>query len=154
VMILVLITFLGGAVLGQRCKVLMLLPAIACVLPVAIGVGVAQSGNLWPTLMTVVAAIASLQIGYLAGMGGSLCARGRTSPRASQVLPCGLASRTAPRALANAAFRECVSRRSRQDLDYLGRDSPSMQRRRQAITGHILFPAKIVGKLEVKRSKP
>lgn len=68
-MILVLITFLGGAVLGQRCKVLMLLPAIACVLPVAIGVGVAQSGNLWPTLMTVVAAIASLQIGYLAGMG-------------------------------------------------------------------------------------
>ena len=41
---LVLLSFLFGTVLGMRFKVLVLLPAIACALPIALAVGSRQPG--------------------------------------------------------------------------------------------------------------
>jgi len=65
----VLISLLVGMVLGQRFKVLVLVPAIAVWLPVAIGVGIAHSEELGPTVLLAALAVASLQIGYLVGVG-------------------------------------------------------------------------------------
>ena len=42
---LVLLSFLSGTVLGMRFKVLVLLPAIACALPIALAVGNRQPGS-------------------------------------------------------------------------------------------------------------
>jgi hypothetical protein len=64
-----IISLLAGAVLGQRFKVLVLLPAIAFVLLMAIGLGIANAQGLWATTLLSTIAIVSLQIGYLAGIG-------------------------------------------------------------------------------------
>jgi hypothetical protein len=64
-----LIGLLAGMVLGQRFKVLALVPAIVVSLPMAIGVGVARYGELGPTLLLAALAIAGLQVGYLLGIG-------------------------------------------------------------------------------------
>lgn len=66
---LVLIAFLAGATLGQRCRVLVLLPAIAIVTPTAIGIEIVNGGSIGAIVLTTIASIASLQIGYLAGIG-------------------------------------------------------------------------------------
>jgi len=66
--ILTLLSLLTGMVLGLRFKVLVLLPAIACVLFIAVSMAVARGEILWPALMAT-AGTASLQIGYLAGVG-------------------------------------------------------------------------------------
>jgi hypothetical protein len=63
-----LISLLLGMVLGQRFKVLALVPVIAVSLPVAAGVGIAHYGEFGPTLLLAALAIASLQMGYLAGI--------------------------------------------------------------------------------------
>jgi hypothetical protein len=64
-----LINLLAGMVLGQRFKVLALVPAIAVSLLVAIGAGIAHSRGPGPTILLAALAVASLQIGYLAGLG-------------------------------------------------------------------------------------
>jgi hypothetical protein len=64
-----LICLLVGMTLGQRFKVLILLPAIALTLVVAIGVGIARADAPWAVVLAAAAAIASLQIGYLGGVG-------------------------------------------------------------------------------------
>jgi hypothetical protein len=68
-MALPLISLLMGMVLGQRFKVLVLVPALAFVLVVAVGAGVARVQGLWPTALMAAGAVASLQIGYLGGTG-------------------------------------------------------------------------------------
>jgi hypothetical protein len=68
-MSLLLISLLLGMVLGQRFKVLVLLPAMVFLLLVAIGVGMANAQGLGPTALMAVGALASLQVGYLAGVG-------------------------------------------------------------------------------------
>lgn len=67
--ILSIISMLAGMVLGQRFKVLVLVPALGATLVVGVAVGAAQARGLWPTVLMAVAAIGSLQIGYLAGIG-------------------------------------------------------------------------------------
>ena len=67
-MALLLISLLLGMVLGQRFKVLALLPAMAFLLLVAIGAGMAGAQGPWPTALMTVGALASLQFGYLAGV--------------------------------------------------------------------------------------
>jgi len=68
-MIVALLSLLTGAVLGMRFKVLVLLPAIAAVLPIALGAGIVRDHAFGPAMLIGVAAVASLQIGYLAGVG-------------------------------------------------------------------------------------
>jgi hypothetical protein len=63
-----LISLLAGMVLGQRFKVLAVVPAIAAWLLVAIGYGMAHSEGLGSTVLLAALAVASLQIGYLAGV--------------------------------------------------------------------------------------
>jgi hypothetical protein len=75
-----LICLLAGMVLGQRFKVLAVVPAIATSSLVAIGFGIAHSEGLGRTILLAALAVASLQIGYLLGVAirYSLAA-GRTS---------------------------------------------------------------------------
>lgn len=63
-----LISLLVGMVLGQRFKVLAVVPAMAASLLVTIGIGIAHSEGLGRTVLLVALAVASLQIGYLVGV--------------------------------------------------------------------------------------
>ena len=69
-MILVAIpSFLVGAVLAQRFKVMILLPATALVLIAAAGTGLTQSYTIGWTMLIAGAGSASLQVGYQFGLG-------------------------------------------------------------------------------------
>ena len=63
-----LISLLAGMVLGQRFKVLALVPAFAISALVVIGIGTAHSEALGHTVLLAALAVASLQIGYLVGV--------------------------------------------------------------------------------------
>jgi len=77
-LILLLFCLLIGAVLGQRFKVLVLIPAMVPVLAVA--AGSAHAGTVWQILGAAVVAATSLQIGYFVGVGiRHLIATARTS---------------------------------------------------------------------------
>lgn len=66
-LMLLLICLLIGAVLGQRFKVLILIPAM--VLAVTAAAEVTYAGTFWQILGAVLVATTSLQIGYFAGVG-------------------------------------------------------------------------------------
>ena len=65
---LALLSLLTGMVLGMRSKVLILVPATACAVPIAIAIGVESYNAFGLVLLLVAAAVVSLQIGYLAGV--------------------------------------------------------------------------------------
>jgi homoserine kinase len=69
IMTFLMISTLFGLVLGQRYKVLVLVPAIALELLMAIGVGITRSEGLGSSVVMAVAAVACMQIGYCAGVG-------------------------------------------------------------------------------------
>jgi ABC-type proline/glycine betaine transport system permease subunit len=90
---LVLLSFLSGTVLGMRFKVLVLLPAIACALPIALAVGNRQPG-IGSVALVSAATVACLQIGYSAGIAirrslaaARMSGRRKTSLARSQALP-------------------------------------------------------------------
>jgi hypothetical protein len=66
-MILGIIGFVTGAVLGGRFKVLILIPAISLWLLATAGVGLVTAGDIWTVLLAMLLGTASLQIGYLTG---------------------------------------------------------------------------------------
>ena len=68
-MTILLLALLVGAVLGQRFKVLVLLPAMALALGLTAADGLAQAEPFWQVLVTAVVAFTGLQLGYLAGTG-------------------------------------------------------------------------------------
>src|SRR5277367_4961760 len=75
-----IISLLIGMVLAQRFKVFALVPAMAVVILLAIGAEVARDAGFWPTALSAVLAMVSVQIGYLAGMAvRTLLAAGRAS---------------------------------------------------------------------------
>jgi hypothetical protein len=75
-----IISLLAGMVLGQRFKVLILLPAIGFAVIVAIGAGIAQGDHFWSIVLLAVAVTVALQIGYLLGTGiRSFIVAGRAS---------------------------------------------------------------------------
>jgi hypothetical protein len=61
-------SFLVGAVLAQRFKIMVLIPAIATVLTLAVGIGVTNAHTAWSIVLTAAAAATSMQIGYLIGI--------------------------------------------------------------------------------------
>lgn len=67
--LLSMVSFLVGALLGQRFKVMVLMPAITIVLVLAVGTGVTLDYTAWSIVLTAAAASTSLQIGYLIGIG-------------------------------------------------------------------------------------
>ena len=68
-MMLLILYLLLGMVLGQRFKVLVLVPATLVVLGLTIAGQIMHVNAIWPLPLAAVAAAASLQIGYLFGLG-------------------------------------------------------------------------------------
>jgi hypothetical protein len=54
-----------GALLAQRFRVMILIPATAIVLGIAIGTGVTRVHTVWSMILAVGTAATSMQIGYL-----------------------------------------------------------------------------------------
>jgi hypothetical protein len=67
--LLAMVSLLVGAALGQRFRVMVLMPATVIVLALAIGQGVTQAYSAWWTLLMAAAAGTSVQIGYFVGLG-------------------------------------------------------------------------------------
>lgn len=67
-MTLSLISLLIGAALGQRFKVVVLLPAGAMALLAAVRTGVAEAQTVWEIILLAAAAATCLQIGYFVGI--------------------------------------------------------------------------------------
>jgi hypothetical protein len=66
------VSLLVGALLGQRFKVMILMPATAIVLVIAIGTGITGNTHAytaWSIILMAGAAATSMQIGYLIGIG-------------------------------------------------------------------------------------
>jgi uncharacterized membrane protein len=94
--ILALLSLLTGMVLGMRFKVLILVPAIACILPIAFGFGIVRDHGLGSAIIIAAAALASVQIGYF---GGALVRYSLAAARMSGLRSASLAgSQTARRA--------------------------------------------------------
>jgi lipid-binding SYLF domain-containing protein len=68
-MTLALISLLVGMVLGQRFRVLVLIPAFAIGLALTIGAGIVGADAAWSTALMAAVTTISLQIGYFAGIG-------------------------------------------------------------------------------------
>jgi predicted Na+-dependent transporter len=68
-MTLLFISFLVGAVLGQRFKVFVLVPATSLALICTIAAGIARAQHIWSIAMAAVGVTIALQIGYLIGTG-------------------------------------------------------------------------------------
>ena len=88
-MTLAIISLLAGMVLGQRFKVLILVPATALALAFTVGVGIAQAEAVWSIVQMAAVTAAALQIGYLAGIG---IRHGLVAARASRVRATSLAA--------------------------------------------------------------
>ena len=63
-----MISFLFGAVLGQRFNVVVLVPAVAIVLVLSFGVGFAHAQAAWWIVRMAAAGAICLQCGYFAGI--------------------------------------------------------------------------------------
>jgi hypothetical protein len=57
-----------GALLAQRFKIVVLVPATLTVLAIAIGAGIAQASSAWFIVGMIAAASVSIQVGYFVGM--------------------------------------------------------------------------------------
>jgi len=68
-MITAIVCLLAGMVLGQRFKVMVLVPAAMLVFALTIAGGLVQGDAFWLTALMAMAAAASLQTGYLFGLG-------------------------------------------------------------------------------------
>lgn len=66
---LLMISGLIGAVLAQRFKVFILIPATGIIFLAAMGAAAAQAYSVWWSLVTIAAGGASLQLGYVIGLG-------------------------------------------------------------------------------------
>jgi hypothetical protein len=64
---LTIVTILGGALLGLRYRVFILLPAAIFVLVLVIAVGVACGAGTWRMALDMLVATTALQLGYVGG---------------------------------------------------------------------------------------
>jgi hypothetical protein len=65
---LAIIGVVVGVVLGLRYKILILVPAVLFAMIFAIIVGVAHADSFWSIVLTTVAVVTAVQLGYLAGI--------------------------------------------------------------------------------------
>ena len=96
-MTLSMISFLVGAVLGQRFKIVVLIPAFAIVLFFVVGTGVALAQTGWWMVLMAAAAVTCLQIGYLVGIGVHHVLGAALSRRSSPLTPTTTSARPAAR---------------------------------------------------------
>jgi hypothetical protein len=73
-----------GALLAQRFKIIVLVPATLAVLAIAIVAGIEQASSAWLIVGMIAAASVSIQVGYFVGMliqhGLATLSAGRSSP--------------------------------------------------------------------------
>jgi hypothetical protein len=96
-MMLSVVSLLVGAVLAQRFKVLVLMPATAVVLVLAVGTGATQARTDWSLVLMATAAVTCLQIGYLVGIGVHHVLAAALSRRSSPRTPTTTSARPAAR---------------------------------------------------------
>jgi hypothetical protein len=65
---LAIIGVVVGVVLGLRYKILILVPALPFAMILAIAVGVGRADTFWSIVLTAVALVIAVQLGYLAGI--------------------------------------------------------------------------------------
>ena len=63
-----IVSLTAGALLAQRFKIVVLVPATLVVVLLAIGAGLAQTQGFWSTLLMIAAASVGIQTGYFFGM--------------------------------------------------------------------------------------
>ena len=63
-----IVSLTAGALLAQRFKIIVLVPATLVVVLLAIGAGLAQTQAVWSTLLLTAAASVGIQTGYFVGM--------------------------------------------------------------------------------------
>ena len=63
--LLAMVSLLVGALLAQRFRVMVLVPATAIMVGVAVGTGVTHAQTVWSMILMVGTASTSMQIGYL-----------------------------------------------------------------------------------------
>jgi hypothetical protein len=66
--LLAILSFLAGAVLGMRFRVMVLIPAITCALATAIAIGAFRQQTVGSVALVAAATVTCLQIGYMAGI--------------------------------------------------------------------------------------
>jgi hypothetical protein len=64
----VVISLVAGIALGQRFKILILVPVMSLALVGTIAAGVARADNVWSIALMAIAVVTALQIGYLIGI--------------------------------------------------------------------------------------
>jgi hypothetical protein len=67
--LLAIVSWLGGAVLAQRFRIMILIPAAAPLIVAATAVGVVQADSVRWILAMAGAACVSMQVGYVIGLG-------------------------------------------------------------------------------------
>ena len=67
-LVLSTVSFLIGAALARRFNVLVLTPAVAIVVTLAVGIGDTNEPTAWSIVAMAAAAATSMQVGYLIGM--------------------------------------------------------------------------------------
>src|SRR5215467_4248629 len=65
---LAIIGVVVGIVLGLRYKILILVPAVLFAMILAIAVGVGRADSFWSIVLTTIALVIAVQLGYLAGL--------------------------------------------------------------------------------------
>ena len=81
-MILAVVSFTIGALFAQRFKVLSLVPATLFLLIVTGGFGMASTASVWSSVISMIVATISIQVGYFVGLA---CSQ-RPSPHPSRNL--------------------------------------------------------------------
>lgn len=92
---LALLVFLIGMVLGLRFKVLLLVPAMAGLVPIALAIATPREHGLVSIIVVLAATVACLQVGYMAGI--SICYSAGGIGVSSQRDQSSLASQAFPR---------------------------------------------------------
>jgi hypothetical protein len=65
---LAIIGVVAGIVLGLRYKILILVPAVLFAMILAIIIGIGRADSFWSIVLTTVALVVAVQLGYLAGI--------------------------------------------------------------------------------------
>lgn len=65
---LAIVCAVAGAVIGLRCNVLVLVPAVTFAMALAVIVGIARADSFWSIVLLTVELGATVQMGYLAGI--------------------------------------------------------------------------------------
>jgi hypothetical protein len=77
---IIVVGVFAGIALGLRYKVLILVPAVACAMAIAVVMGIVRADHFWSIALAMVALAGAIQFGYLVGIFmraaiGSICAR-------------------------------------------------------------------------------